>query len=169
MSRERRTDGEGGVSSDEFLHACGRFATGVTIASVVDRGGAAYGLTVSSLTSVSLKPPLILISIGHAATRIEAFRRASHFGISILREQDRAISQRFATRGQDHFDGVAWHPGETGVPVIDCALAEIECEVHQRFTAGDHDLLVGCVVRAHVEDGVPLVRYASRYRRLAAD
>ena len=157
------------VSPAEFRHACGRFATGVTIASALDDRGIAHGLTVSSFTSVSLEPPLILICLGHEATMIDVFRRAFHFGISILREGDHALSRRFATPGQDRFEGVAWRRGQTGVPLIDCALAALECKVHQRFTAGDHDLLVGCVVSTRVEDGAPLIHYTGRYRRLVSD
>ncbi len=158
-----------GVSSDEFRRACGRFATGVAIAAVLDARGAAHGLTVSSFTSVSLNPPLVLICLGHEVTMIEEFRRATHFGISILREQDRDISNRFATRGLDRFDGVAWHRGSSGAPLIDGALAAMECETHQRIASGDHDILVGRVVATRIEEGAPLLYYASRYRKLASD
>ena len=169
MSSEGSREPMAPVSNEEFRRACSRFATGVTVVSVVDHQGAAHGLTVSSFTSVSLEPPLVLVCLGHAVTMIEAFRRASHFGINILREQDRGLSQRFAAKGHDRFDGVAWHPGETGVPLIDCALAAFECETHQRVTAGDHDIFIGRVVRTRTEDGAPLVHYASRYRSLAQD
>jgi len=155
------------VSSEEFRRACGRFATGVAVASVTDETGAAHGLTVSSFTSVSLDPPLILICLGHEVTMIEAFRRAQYFGINILREEDRNLSTRFATKGHDRFEGVAWGPGETGAPVIHCALAILECETHQRITSGDHDILIGRVVRTRIEDSAPLVHYAGRYHRLA--
>ncbi len=157
------------VSSDEFRHACGRFATGVAVTSVVDENGTAHGLTVSSFTSVSLHPPLVLICIGHDVTVIEPFRRASHFGINFLREEDRDVSQRFVTKGLDKFDGVAWRHGHTGVPLIDCALGAMECETHQRISSGDHDILVGRVVATRVEEGSPLIYYASRYRNLALD
>lgn len=157
------------VSNEEFRRACGRFATGVAVASVLDENGGTHGLTVSSFTSVSLNPPLVLICLGHDVTVIDPFRRAAHFGINILREQDRELSQHFATKGLDKFDGVVWRPGRTGVPLIQCALATLECERHQRFSSGDHDILVGRVVATRVEDGAPLVYYASRYRRLALD
>jgi flavin reductase (DIM6/NTAB) family NADH-FMN oxidoreductase RutF len=157
------------VSSEEFRRACGRFATGVTVAGVLDREGIPHGLTVSSFTSVSLEPPLILICLGHAVTSIEHFRQARHFGISILREGDRSFSDRFARKGQDHFEGVDWQAGETGVPLLACALAVIECAVYRQFTAGDHDILVGEVVRTCVNDGAPLVYFASRYSTLALD
>src|SRR5581483_2761507 len=147
--------------SNEFRHACGRFATGVAVASVIDENGAAHGLTVSSFTSVSLHPPLVLICIGHDVTVIEPFRRASHFGINILREQDRDLSNRFATKGLDKFDRISWRPGRTGVPLIDCALGVMECETHQRIASGDHDILVGRVLATRVEDGLPLLYYSS--------
>jgi len=169
MSREGSTERMAPVSSEEFRRACGRFATGVTVASVIDAQGAAHGLTVSSFTPVSLDPPLVAICLGRAVTTIDAFRQASHFGINILREEHRDLSQRFATRGHDRFNGVAWQRGATGVPLLDCALASLECEAYHRFTAGDHDILVGQVVGTRVEEGTPLVHFASRYRRLAAD
>jgi flavin reductase (DIM6/NTAB) family NADH-FMN oxidoreductase RutF len=155
------------VSADRFRHACGRFATGVTIASVLDSAGTPHGLTVNSFSSVSLEPPLLLICVGHAVTMIEAFRAASYFGISVLSERQREISERFARKGYDRFNGTPWHAGESGVPLLDGALAEIECAVHHRFTAGDHDILVGEMVAARVHDGEPLIYYASRYRGLA--
>src|SRR5690349_9317331 len=91
------------VTSEEFRRACGRFATGVTVATVIDRKGVPHGLTVSSFTSVSLDPPLILICLGHAVTVIDAFRGASHFGINVLEESQRDLSERFARRGFDRF------------------------------------------------------------------
>ncbi len=169
MSSEHLGGHAGAVSGEDFRRACGRFATGVAVASVLDESGTAHGLTVSSFTSVSLTPPLILICLGHEITMIDAFRQASHFAISVLREEDERISQRFATRGQDRFDRIAWHPGQTGTPLVDCALATMECETHQRIVSGDHDILVGRVIATKIEDGAPLVYYASRYRRLALD
>jgi flavin reductase ActVB len=79
MSSEGTEGDPPAVSSEEFRRACGRFATGVAVASVADERGTAHGLTVSSFTSVSLDPPLLLICLGHEVTMIEAFRRASHF------------------------------------------------------------------------------------------
>jgi|SRR5579871_640253 len=167
MSSEAFQRSPAPVSRDEFRRACGRFATGVCIASVLDSAGAPHGLTVSSFASVSLEPPLILICLGHAVTNIEDFREAHHFGISVLSAGARRISDRFAQKGHDRFDGVEWKSGETGVPLIAGALAALECTVYQRFTAGDHDIFVGEVVRACVNEGEPLIHYASRYRKLS--
>jgi flavin reductase (DIM6/NTAB) family NADH-FMN oxidoreductase RutF len=154
------------VTSEEFRRACGRFATGVTIASVVDSKGSPHGLTVSSFTSVSLEPPLVLICLGHAVSVIEHFRVAKFFGINMLAEGQRELSDRFARKGQDRFDGLEWQPGETGVPLLPGALAAIECAVHQRVPSGDHDIFVGEMLRARVAEGNPLIHFAGRYRGL---
>ena len=166
MSSERSGDRFRPLSSDQFRRACGRFATGVTIASVLDPEGVPHGLTVNSFSSVSLLPPLVLICLGQAVTMIEAFRAARFFGISVLKESQREIADRFARKGCDRFNGTPWHAGATGVPLLDGALAEIECATHHRFTVGDHDVLVGEMVTAHVHEGEPLLYYASRYRKL---
>jgi flavin reductase (DIM6/NTAB) family NADH-FMN oxidoreductase RutF len=167
MSSERSGDRFRPVTSDQFRRACGRFATGITIASVLDSSGTPHGLTVNSFSSVSLDPPLILICLGHAVTNIEDFRAARHFGISVLSQDQREISDHFARKGHDRFTGTPWHAGKTGVPLLDRAIAEIECEVRHRFTTGDHDIVVGEMVAAHVHEGEPLIYYASRYRELA--
>ncbi len=155
------------VTSEEFRRACGRFATGVTIASVMDPEGTPHGLTVSSFTSVSLEPPLILICLGHEVTSIDLFRSSRVFGISVLNDSQREISERFARKGYDRFDGLGWERGATGVPLLTGALAAIECAVTQRITAGDHDIFVGEMHSARVSDGEPLIYYGSRYRALA--
>src|SRR5690349_19883462 len=154
------------VTSKEFRRACGRFATGVTVATVLDTAGAPHGLTVSSFTSVSLSPPLILICLGHQVTVIDAFRSSQYFGINVLAETQQYLSEQFARKGADRFDGLDWRPGETGVPLIPGALAAMEFRVYQRFIAGDHDILVGEMVRAVVCEGEPLLHWASRYRTL---
>jgi flavin reductase (DIM6/NTAB) family NADH-FMN oxidoreductase RutF len=171
MSSEEAGGSAGGwpaaLTSGEFRHACGRFATGVTIASVMDPAGTPHGLTVSSFTSVSLDPPLVLICLGHQVAVIETFRAATHFGINVLSEAQRDLSERFARKGHDRFTGVKWHAGHSGVPLLDGVLAAMECQVHQRFLSGDHDIVVGQMLHAQVTEGSPLVHFASRYRRLA--
>ena len=94
------------LTSEEFRRACGRFATGITIATVSDAQGTPHGLTVNSFTSVSLDPPLVSICLGHAVSLIEIFRAATYFGINVLAENQRALSERFARRGEDRFEGI---------------------------------------------------------------
>jgi flavin reductase (DIM6/NTAB) family NADH-FMN oxidoreductase RutF len=166
MSSEGFTGRAAPVSSQEFRAACGRFATGVTIATVLDSERQPHGLTVSSFTSVSLDPPLISICLGHAVTAIDLFREANFFGINILDEDQQAISERFARKGLDRFDGVGWTLGEYGVPLIEGVLAGIECQAERRITAGDHDIFVGRMVATRVRDGAPLLHFSGEYRKL---
>ena len=164
MSSERYAGRRQPVTAEEFRRACGRFATGVTVASVLDAQGVPHGLTVSSFTSVSLDPPLVLICLGHAVSAIHHFRSATHFAINILAEDQRALSDRFARKGHDRFEGVDWQPGVTGVPLLPGVLAAIECAVHRIVPMGDHDILVGEVVHAQVHEGEPLLHFAGKYR-----
>ena len=164
MSSERHAVQRAAVTSEEFRRACGRFATGITVASVLDAKGAPHGLTVSSFTSVSLDPPLILVCLGHEVSAIHHFRTATYFGINVLAEEQRALSDRFARKGQDRFDGVPWQPGVTGVPLLPGVLAAIECAVHRIVPMGDHDILVGEMVHARVGEGEPLLHFSGRYR-----
>jgi flavin reductase (DIM6/NTAB) family NADH-FMN oxidoreductase RutF len=156
------------VTSDEFRRACSRFVSGVTVATVLDAKGAPHGLTVSSFTSVSLHPPLVLICLGHGVATIEHFRAAKHFGINILAENQQALSDRFARKGHDRFGGLEWRPGVTGVPLIPGVLGAIECAVYSRVAMGDHDILVGEMVRTHATNETPLVYFAGEYRKLEA-
>lgn len=169
MSSEGGQPREAPVTSDEFRRACGRFATGITIASVLDASGSPHGLTVNSFTSVSLDPPLILICLGHAVACIDAFRESRHFGLNVLSERQQELSDRFARKGQDRFDGLEWYRGESGVPLLPDVLATIECRVQQRITSGDHDIFVGEMLRMRTGEGEPLIYFAGRYRRLALD
>jgi flavin reductase (DIM6/NTAB) family NADH-FMN oxidoreductase RutF len=154
------------VTSEEFRRACGRFASGVTIATVMDADGLPHGLTVSSFTSVSLVPPLVSICLGHAVTLIGLFRNAGYFGVNILGDDQQHLSEQFARKGQDRFQGVSWTRGENGAPLIDGVLAAIECQVEQRIPVGDHDILVGRMVATRVRDGGPLLHYCGKYRKL---
>jgi len=154
------------VTGEEFRRACGRFATGVTIAAVLDSAGAPHGLTVSSFTSVSLEPPLVLICLGHDVSVISCFRKARHFGINVLAADQQALSERFALKGCDRFERIEWHPGVTGVPLLSGSLARIECAIHRRVEMGDHDIFVGEMAHADVVEGAPLIHFAGNYHRL---
>jgi flavin reductase (DIM6/NTAB) family NADH-FMN oxidoreductase RutF len=150
----------------QFRRVCSRFASGVTIVSVVDSAGAPHGMTASSFTSVSLDPPLILVCAGSGARFLQAFNSSEYFAVNILDETQRALSERFAGAGYDRFDGVTWNPGVTGVPLFPGMLATMECARFETFTAGDHEILIGRVLHANWREGEPLIHFASQYRAL---
>ena len=149
-----------------FRRICGKFASGITIATVLDSTGARHGMTANSFTSVSLIPPLVLVCVDHRARIREHFRIGEHFGINILTAGQKALSDRFAGTGYDRFEGVAWYPGKTGVPLLPEVLATLECARVNVVTAGDHDIVIGEVLHADCQDGEPLVFYSSQYRSL---
>jgi flavin reductase (DIM6/NTAB) family NADH-FMN oxidoreductase RutF len=166
MSSKRPESASAPVTPEQFRRACGRFATGVAVASAMDPEGTPHGLTVSSFTSVSLSPPMVLICLGHAVTSIDIFRASRHFGLSVLFDHQREISDRFARKGEDRFDGLRWEAGATGVPLLTDVLAQMECEVERRVAAGDHDIFIGRMLRARIAEGEPLIYFAGQYRGL---
>lgn len=138
----------------------------MAIATVSDDSGAPHGLTINSLTSVSLDPPLVLICIDYRASVLKHFLRSPHYGINILAGGQQEISNRFAYRGEDRFEGVTWSRGETGVPLIAGCLATMECAVRQVIEGGDHTILLAEAVVAASKEGDPLLFFNSSYRRI---
>jgi flavin reductase (DIM6/NTAB) family NADH-FMN oxidoreductase RutF len=154
------------VTTEQFRRACGRFATGVTVATVLDAGGNPHGLTVNSFTSVSLEPPLVLVCLGHRISALEHFREATHFGINILACDQEALSEHFARRGHNRFASLEWYRGNTGVPLLPGVAAALECAAYSRIKMGDHDIFVGEAVHAETHEKQPLLFHASGYHRL---
>jgi flavin reductase (DIM6/NTAB) family NADH-FMN oxidoreductase RutF len=136
------------------------------VVTVRDASGALHGMTANSFTSVSLTPPLVLVCVDRSALILEHFRSSPYFGINILSASQRPLSDQFAGRGYDRFQGVAWYAGQTGVPLLPDVLATIECSRGEVMTAGDHDIVIGEVLHANCQDGDPLVFYCSQYRSL---
>jgi len=154
------------MGPEVFRKACARYATGIAVATLQGPDGAPEGLTVNSFTSVSLDPPLILVCIAKTATSYPSFQVAKGFVINVLREDQIDLSQHFASSKSDRFEGIAWRSGAHGAPLLDGVLAALECAVHSSFDAGDHTVFVGQVERAESHEGVPLLYFASAYRKL---
>jgi flavin reductase (DIM6/NTAB) family NADH-FMN oxidoreductase RutF len=154
------------LSGAEFRRACASFATGITVVTVTDAAGTPHGLTANSFTSVSLDPPIVLVCVGHQAAAHRHLTEASAFAVNVLREEQKELSVRFATRGTDRFTGVSWHLGAGGAPLIEGCLATIECRAKQQVEAGDHTVFLGEVERVEHTSGSPLIYYASHYRQL---
>lgn len=154
-------------TAEAFRLACGRFATGVAIATTIDSSGSPCGLTISSFSSVSLDPPLVLFCIDRASQVLPAFEACNSFVINILDQSQRDLSERFATRQRDRFSGLDFRRGASGAPVIPHSLALIECRRHAVLDGGDHRIFLGEVLSVQVREGDPLLYFASRYRHLA--
>jgi flavin reductase (DIM6/NTAB) family NADH-FMN oxidoreductase RutF len=157
------------LTPTEFRTALRSFAAGVTVVTTRDREGRPSGLTASAFTSVSLDPPLVLICVDHAATAHPDLRERGWFAVNVLRREQEALSRRFAVSGGDKFHGVACHEGQTGLPLLDGALATLECRVVEAHEAGDHTIFIGQVETASVTGGRPLVYFHGGYHTLTAD
>jgi flavin reductase (DIM6/NTAB) family NADH-FMN oxidoreductase RutF len=150
--------------------ALGSFATGVTVVTCVDPDGRPFGLTVNSFTSVSLDPPLLLVSISKRARCAAALAEAGHFAVNVLQTGQQPASIRFSTRDEDRFGATPWSTGETGAPLLMESLGVFECERHAVHEGGDHLILVGKVIRASFDPNMdPLLYFRGRYRRLHFD
>lgn len=148
----------------EFRNALGRFATGVTIVSALEEG-VPIGMTANSFTSLSLSPPLILWSPAKNSTRHDAFVAADNFNVHILSSDQENIATAFS-RSKHGYDGLDTALNIAGVPIIADCLSVFECEKYAHHDAGDHTIVVGRVVRAHYETGVPLVYLDGQFARI---
>lgn len=159
------------VTPDLFRAACGRFATGVAIATVGSADGQRWGLTVNSFSSVSLDPPLVLFSIDLAATSHDVFVNSDGFAINILEAGQRDLSDRFSfVKDTDRFDGVDLVPGAPDdPPVLASCLSSLVCDLAQTLPGGDHTILIGRVRRIDLHpssDAQPLLYFKGGYAAL---
>jgi 3-hydroxy-9,10-secoandrosta-1,3,5(10)-triene-9,17-dione monooxygenase reductase component len=139
------------LSGDELRAAMRRFPTGIAVATTtVD--GRRFGITIGSLVSLSLDPPLVGISIGHDTQAHELLRESRGFAISVLAGDQTWLAQHFARSVPPiaQWEGIASRDGARG-PLLDGSLAWIECAVDGEHLAGDHTIFVARV--EHVELG----------------
>lgn len=164
---ENHSDDSGAVIDPaEFRKVLGQFATGVTIVTTRDEEGNPQGLTANAFTSVSIDPPLVLVSIATKADSHEHLSNAGFFCVNILGEEHEELSNKFAKHGDDKFTGVIHDDVHTGAPVLDDAIAWIDCQVHKVYEGGDHNLFLGRVVGLHHRGGRPLLFYDGKYQKL---
>ncbi|WP_264776455.1 flavin reductase family protein [Deinococcus aetherius] len=155
----------GGIPPHEFRQTLGRFASGVTVITAQD-GPERRGMTASALVSVSLTPPLILVSVDHRATMHALLSRqeVTRFGVSILSAAQRHLSTHFSGRPGPE-ETVPWFDHE-GLPLIGGSVAQLVCRKHQAIPAGDHTLYLGLVEYSRYTDDDPLVYFRGQYHEL---
>jgi len=141
------------------------YPQGVTVVTTRGEDGP-RGITVSSFTSVSLTPPLVLVSIAKSSAIHDTLKRSKVFAINFLAEDQQSVSDRFAGRVEirDRFHGLKFRDGVTGSPIIDGVRAVIECKIWQVLEGGDHSMFVGEVLAAKTLNSKrPLVYYTQQY------
>jgi flavin reductase (DIM6/NTAB) family NADH-FMN oxidoreductase RutF len=156
------------ISPLDLRRACGQFATGVTIVTVRD-GDGVRGMTANSFTSVSLDPPLVLVSIDLKNRTHELVKEHGRFAVNVLAQEHKPWSDRFAGRHGDlqhQFDDVP-HRLVDGLPVLEGVAAALVCEVVAVYPAGDHSLFIGEVKQLEWSpDCEPLLFHGGQYRGL---
>jgi flavin reductase (DIM6/NTAB) family NADH-FMN oxidoreductase RutF len=159
-----------GISPLDLRRACGQFATGVTIVTVTD-GDNVRGMTANSFTSVSLDPPLVLVSIDVRNRTHKLVSDQKRFAVNVLAQEHRPWSDRFAGRHgdlQNQFDDIP-HRLVDGLPVLEGVAASLVCDVTAIYPAGDHSLFIGEVKHlAWAPDCEPLLFHGGQYRALDA-
>lgn len=155
------------IDRNELRRVMGHFATGVTIITTVSKDGNIFGLTANAFTSVSLDPPLLLISVDKKAESYPCFEESRVFTVNILSDEQEALSRKFAVSGGDKFQGVAYRAGANGVPILDGALAYLECKLYATYDGGDHTLFLGEIEQAETREVMPLIFYRGGYRAIS--
>ena len=151
-----------------FRGACSRFTTGIAIVTLIGTDGSPYGLTVNSFTSVSLDPPLILVCLDNRSHVLKHFEVGCKFGVNVLSEQQRELSQMFTRYSADRFSRAEWLPGKSGVPLFAGTIATFECALTHATPGGDHMILIGGVEEVSYSEGNGLAYFSSNYRVLGA-
>jgi flavin reductase (DIM6/NTAB) family NADH-FMN oxidoreductase RutF len=161
-------DEQAGVDAAQFRAALRRHANGVVVVTAAADGQIA-GLTVTSLVSLSLDPPLVCFGVATSASAYGVLAACRTFEVNFLGAEQAPIAVRFAARGVDRFaPPTRWARRATGEPVLVDAPAHLRCEVEQRLPAGDHVLIVGRVLESDVRRShVPLVYHEGRYGSVA--
>jgi flavin reductase (DIM6/NTAB) family NADH-FMN oxidoreductase RutF len=155
------------IDPDSFRSVLGRFASGITVITSIDAEGRDVGMTASAFSSVSLHPPLVQVCVDRTASMFDALLAAERFGVNVLAAEQEALSRRFASVDSSHrFDGIGYTRGESGVVLLDEALAHLECRMASRLEAGDHMIFIGEVERAFARDAKPLLYYRGGYAQL---
>ena len=149
-----------------FRDLMGQLPTGVAVVTSVGDEGEPLGMAINSITSVSLEPPMVLFCAGHASETWPPIERTGRFCVNFLSAGAEAISRRFASKDVVRFRSVAYSPSLNGLPVVDAAVAWIECELEDVHPAGDHVIVVGRVGAYEVIGGEPLVFHRGVYRQL---
>jgi flavin reductase (DIM6/NTAB) family NADH-FMN oxidoreductase RutF len=160
------------VHPEDFKAALGSWCAGVTVVTT-RQDDLVYGITVSSFTSLSLDPRLILVCLADSNRLPRMIEQTQRFAVSILAEGQEQVSSYFAVSGREpvpafeEFGTIEWY---TGSPIIDGALAHLDCELHEAIHAGDHTIIIGHVLGAATQpEQKPLLYFRRAYRTVTTE
>ena len=145
----------------------GQFATGVAVVTTRYGDGEITGMTANAVMSLSLDPPLVVVSVDKKAIIHGCLNDGQCYAINILTREQEDLSTRFATPGPKDFSDLEWTESQTGAPILKDTLGYLDCKLTGIMPAGDHDMFVGEIVAGDLGEGVPLLFYSGKYRKLA--
>lgn len=152
------------VDADAYRAAMRRFPTGITIVTTI-LDGRPKGFTANAVASVSITPPMLLVCVNRLARSHPVISRAARFCVNLLTLDQEKLARRFAGRADpEPFRDVPLHAGRTGSPVLEGALAYLDCELAEEYSAGTHTIFIGIVVACGASDGAPLGYFNATYR-----
>jgi len=156
------------ISAEDFREALGRWASGVTI--ITSRvGDRIHGMTVSDFSGASMSPPLATVCAAKGSNTTALIAEGECFGVNVLRADQQDLSNRFASKKleNERFDGLETIELETGAPLLDQALVNLDCRLVATHDTGDHVIYVGEIVASIVREGDPLLYFRGGYGQLA--
>lgn len=152
--------------AQRFRDVLGQYPTGVSVVTAVQPDGSAAGLAVGSFTSVSLDPPLVAFLPDKSSSSWPKIRAAGSFCVNVLGADQESICRTFATKAPDKFAGLSWRPAGSGAPILDGAVAWIDCDLEAVHEAGDHYIVVGRVRDLDIaHPSLPLLFFRGGYGR----
>lgn len=145
----------------------GKFATGVAIATTIDNENKPIGITINSLTSVSLNPPLLLFCITKNSSTLNAFQTSQNFAINIMAENQIELSRRFAKNNFDKFENIEIKSSHNKMPIFENSLAIFDCKKNAQYDGGDHIIFLGEIENAQAElNNSPLIYFSGHYEKI---
>jgi flavin reductase (DIM6/NTAB) family NADH-FMN oxidoreductase RutF len=155
------------IDPSEFRRILGHWVTGVAVVASRTDTGSFCGFTANAFTALSLEPPLVLVCVARTGDTHDGIRASGIFTVNVLGADDERLARHFASDATDKFEGVGWTTGTTGAPVLEDAMAWVDCRVRREVDGGDHTIFIGEVVAADATDGEPLIFYRGGYGRFA--
>jgi 3-hydroxy-9,10-secoandrosta-1,3,5(10)-triene-9,17-dione monooxygenase reductase component len=151
------------INLSGYRRALGCFATGVAVVTTRGEDGQKSGITINSFNSVSLDPPLVLWNIARDAQSFAAFIRSEFFAVNVLSSDQQDICDRFAAGGSDKFNGLDCGVGHEGQPILPEFSASFQCRKEHVYDGGDHQIVIGRVLRFEDRETDPLIFYRGHY------
>ncbi len=154
------------IDPSEFRRILGHWVSGVAVVAARSPEGDPCGLTANAVASLSLQPPLVLVCVDRAADSHDCIRDAGYFSVSVLASDDERHARRFAAWDISRkFQDIAHHTEVSGAPVLDDALAWVDCRLWDTYAGGDHSIFIGEVLAGDAREGTPLLYYRGGYGR----